>query len=207
MYMEISRNLTAPLEISSQTRCGVIVADACLKPLFLNQEAIRIMDLPRDAVGSSVQACLSQITKPMDLRYPSVSEFYSGRRHYFCRAFPFEPTHASGLRPAVLFLLERSQITSSDLELVAKAFRLTPREQSVLALLAVGLTTKGIAEHLDVSSNTVKAFLRTVMSKMSVSTRPELIRKFLNHSYLTRARNAADQLPPIPAAADRTGRA
>ncbi|WP_019586725.1 ATP-binding protein [Deinococcus apachensis] len=48
---------------------------------------------------------------------------------------------------------------------------LTPREAEVLDLIADGLTNAGIARHLEVSVPTVNAHVRTLFSKLGVTTR------------------------------------
>jgi DNA-binding NarL/FixJ family response regulator len=53
--------------------------------------------------------------------------------------------------------------------------RLTPREQETVALLATGLTNKEISARMGVSVNTVKAFLRSVMLKLGVTTRAGVV--------------------------------
>jgi DNA-binding NarL/FixJ family response regulator len=49
--------------------------------------------------------------------------------------------------------------------------QLTPREREVLELLAQGMTNKGIAETLVITTNTVKRHLKAVFSKLEVHTR------------------------------------
>jgi len=62
---------------------------------------------------------------------------------------------------------------------VSERFHLTPREQEVVQYLVEGLTTKEIAVRLEISPNTVKAFLHSVMIKMGVSTRSGVVGKAL----------------------------
>ncbi len=53
--------------------------------------------------------------------------------------------------------------------------RLTPREQETVTLLANGLTNKEISARMGVSVNTVKAFIRSVMLKVGVTTRAGVV--------------------------------
>jgi len=58
---------------------------------------------------------------------------------------------------------------------------LTPREVEVLRLLARGLTNAQIAEELVVSQLTVKAHLRSIYSKLGVTSRSAATRYALEH--------------------------
>jgi FixJ family two-component response regulator len=54
--------------------------------------------------------------------------------------------------------------------------KLTPREQSVLALVVAGKLNKQIAGELGTSERTIKAHRAQVMDKMQVTSLAELIR-------------------------------
>lgn len=171
----------------AHTRCGLVVVDESLKPLYFNSEVICILDAEPKSLADSIQARLRRITTGIDLRLSYVGEFRSGRRVYLYRTFPLDvPAEAmrSQQKAASVFVLERSHFTRADLEFISRIFRLTSREQVALAFLASGLTDKEIAERMSVSPNTVKAFLRTLMAKMGVSTRTGLMRKLLDHGYV-----------------------
>ena len=55
--------------------------------------------------------------------------------------------------------------------------RITTRERDVLQLVVHGLRTKEIASRLHVSENTVESHLRSLFSKLQVSTRAEAVHK------------------------------
>jgi DNA-binding NarL/FixJ family response regulator len=52
---------------------------------------------------------------------------------------------------------------------------LTPREQQVVALVADGLSNRGVAGELGLSEHTVKKYLFRIFDKIGVSTRVELV--------------------------------
>jgi DNA-binding NarL/FixJ family response regulator len=58
---------------------------------------------------------------------------------------------------------------------------LTAREVEVLRLLATGLTDAQIAEHLVLSLHTVHAHLRTIYSKLGVTSRSAATRYAFEH--------------------------
>jgi DNA-binding NarL/FixJ family response regulator len=59
---------------------------------------------------------------------------------------------------------------------------LTAREVEVLRLVSVGLTNPEIAEHLSLSIYTVQTHLRSIFSKINVSTRSAAVRYAFEHS-------------------------
>jgi DNA-binding NarL/FixJ family response regulator len=58
---------------------------------------------------------------------------------------------------------------------------LTARETEVLSLLAEGLTDAQIADRLVLSARTVQAHLRSIYSKLDVTTRTAAARYALTH--------------------------
>jgi DNA-binding CsgD family transcriptional regulator len=76
-------------------------------------------------------------------------------------------------------MLERRASNNTALSEAQEKFGLTPRERETIQLLMEGLTSKEIAERMKISPSTVKAFLRLVMVKMSVSTRSGIVGKIL----------------------------
>ena len=77
-------------------------------------------------------------------------------------------------------LLERSGQRAFDAAQVAAQFNLTPREQETLRYLMQGLTNKEIGQRMHISPNTVKAFLKLIMTKMGVSTRSGIVGRTVN---------------------------
>ena len=72
-------------------------------------------------------------------------------------------------------LLERVSSPEVTLYGICKKYNLTAREREVMGHLLQGLTSKEIAQNMNISPNTVKAFFRLVMTKMGVNTRAGLI--------------------------------
>jgi DNA-binding NarL/FixJ family response regulator len=58
---------------------------------------------------------------------------------------------------------------------------LTPREQSVLDLVAEGLMNKEIARRLDTSVRNVEKYVSRLFSKTGTNSRTELVRFALKH--------------------------
>jgi len=59
---------------------------------------------------------------------------------------------------------------------------LTAREEQVVALVADGLSNRGISRELNLSENTVKKYLFRIFEKLGISTRVELVLYAVNHA-------------------------
>ncbi len=53
--------------------------------------------------------------------------------------------------------------------------RLTPRQREVLRLIAAGMTNKSIAQQLDVTENTVKVHITSILKTLGVSNRTQAV--------------------------------
>lgn len=62
-----------------------------------------------------------------------------------------------------------------DLQLMAEAAPLTPRENEVLQLLAQGMTNKAIALDLGITEHTVKFHVNAIMGKLGAQSRTEAV--------------------------------
>lgn len=73
---------------------------------------------------------------------------------------------------------------STDLTSPLTADLLTQREKEILGLTANGLTSKEIAERLDISARTVEAHRANVREKLGISTVSELVRYAMDHNLM-----------------------
>ena len=166
---------------------GFVVADASLRPLSANHEAIAILLYPGalEAPYSFAEAFEKKIRRSL-LRAQSVSssqnathpviQFKSGRREYLGRAFLLNHENKNGIsnEAAVLIVMERRVSGCLAVCQITQQFHLTHREEEVLKLLLQGLSSKEMAGRMRISLNTVKAFIRLVMIKMGASSRSEI---------------------------------
>ena len=108
-----------------------------------------------------------------------VKEFKSGKRRYICKSLEVAFNGNDSPQPAFAVLLERNTGNShSALVEISAQFGLTQREGETVEFLLQGLTSKEIATRMNISANTVKAFIRLIMVKMKVSTRSGIAGKF-----------------------------
>ena len=167
---------------------GFLVADASMKPLFTNNEAIAILTYPGPTSQSLADVFHKKVRPGLfstqgshanrNRAYPII-KLRSGRRTYFCRAFLLNSNGKGSSDTATLVVLERGMSGPLALSQVSEQFHLTHREQQAVALLLQGLSNKEVAENMGISANTVKAFLRIATIKMGVSSRSGIVTKIL----------------------------
>jgi len=161
------------------TVAGFVLMDTSLNPISFNAEAVEILGYPnKPANPRRSDILLTKICSTLgDNRF--VTEFRSGRRRYFCRSFVVDSRANDPSRPCVAVLLERGPSGLIPLSQVSQQFNLTQREGEALAYLLQGLSSKEIASRMNVSTNTVKTFLRLTMIKTGVSSRTAMIGKII----------------------------
>jgi DNA-binding CsgD family transcriptional regulator len=166
---------------------GVMVVDAGLRVVASNPEVLQILAFPeRPEQISNLDIWLANKvrSKLADRQSPSgiASEVQSARRTYLCRSFPLEPVenHKDNLAQSgrlLILMIERKSNEAATIVEVSERFGLTRREQETVQFLLEGFTSKEIAQRMNISANTVKAFIRLVMAKMDVSTRSGIVGK------------------------------
>ena len=161
---------------------GFILVDSELEPIAFNSAALQILAYPTTIdqiqqhatfVRDKVRARLLQLNGEGKVKCGR--EYRSGIRRYQVRAFRCGEREADQRKNLIAILIERQISFKSFLDETLQPFHLTPREMQTVMLLVEGLTSKEIAGRLNISTNTVKAFLRLVMVKMNVSTRSGIV--------------------------------
>ena len=171
--------------INGHSEPGFVLLDAALNPIAFNPEALRILAFPENAeriqrpslfIFDKVRGSLLNRLDPEKSQF--VKLYKSGNRRYTCRAFHLASDRSrSGDWTALL--LERYSSNVAALSELSQRFDLTAREREVVEFLLQGMTSKEIANRMNISPNTVKAFLRLVMVKMDVSTRSGIVGKMM----------------------------
>jgi len=175
---------------ANRSDTGFLLLDAALKPLYVNAEAGEILFHPEkptkakdfaDQLASKIRTMVANGGSNGGLSL--CKEFLSGRRHYLCRFFGVRlpGNKSSGSNESSLaVLLERSPEATADILKICDQYHLTPREGEAVRLLVRGLANKEIAARMEISPNTLKVFLRLAMMKMGVSSRSEIMSKFIH---------------------------
>ena len=158
---------------------GFLLLDAGLNLIASNDPALQILCFPGEAsrieqpkVSLADRARTTLLDRKSQGGTAFVKEFTSGKRRYICKSFQFACNGHDSPQPAFAVLLERDTANiHSALADISAQFGLTQREGETVEFLLQGLTSKEIGTRMNISANTVKAFLRLVMVKMKVSTR------------------------------------
>ena len=165
---------------------GFMLLNGSLQPIAFNSEAVQILAYPTKPdriqhptvfLNDKIRASLLKHNNGCEVVF--VREYRSGARQYICRAFNIHCPVQENPLCSTAVLLERHCSSETDMRDLLLQFDLTPREQETVTLLIEGLTSKEIASRMNISPNTVKAFLRLVMVKMDVSTRSGIVGKII----------------------------
>lgn len=176
---------TTRLETAKSDSSGLLLLDTSLRILYVNDEAVSILSYPQAPGGNGhgahflkqrIDSLLRQRNGSPDPRL--AEEFASGRRHYQVRVFALKSNLQSHSGPTLAVLLERNR-EHPDLSRAARKFHLTQRETAALELLMQGYATKEIACRMDISPNTAKTFLRSIMFKSGATDRTGILAKVL----------------------------
>jgi DNA-binding CsgD family transcriptional regulator len=168
---------------------GIVLMDSSLRPIAFNREATTILKYAADSGTQGKQILripkelleLIRSQKPID-SLSLLTHFRAGRREYICQAQSLESCGECLPQPTVVLLLQRNSSAHETVHKLASQFNLTEREGEALQGIAIGLTSKEVAERMHISPNTVKAFLRLIMVKMGVTTRSAVVAKILEQS-------------------------
>jgi DNA-binding CsgD family transcriptional regulator len=165
---------------------GFLLLDSLLNPVSFNGEAVQILSYPDTITtpgppdGLLAERIRSVLMTAGSSDEPSfVREFQSGRRRYFCRVFHMDSNAKEPSQPRIAVLLERGPSALILLSKASEQFSLTRREREVLEYLLQGMSSREIANRMNVSPSTVKAFLRLIMIKTKVSSRSAILGKII----------------------------
>jgi DNA-binding CsgD family transcriptional regulator len=184
--VETNESLTQKKVPPPKSAAGFLLIDSSLNPISFNAEALEILGYPdklvnlrHSDISLTGKICSSLISQQASRESCFVTEFRSGRRRYFCRVFLVGSHSKDHSHPTIAILLERGPSGLVPLSQVSQQFNLTQREREVLEYLLQGLSSKEIANRMNLSPNTVKAFLRMIMIKAGVSSRSTMVAKIV----------------------------
>jgi len=163
---------------------GLVLLDMSFKPIACDRGAAAILNgkngasIRSEPPSSLPKEVLDMIgsRKPNDLPSTKMT-FRVGDSEYSCRTYLMEPE--CGSQAMVALHLEKVSSIADAIHAVAARYRLTAREQEALRGISMGLSSKDLAERMNISPNTVKVFVRLIMIKMGVATRGAIVAQIL----------------------------
>ncbi len=167
---------------------GLILLDSSLTPIAFNREAVSILNYANDSIPKQEPVprlpveILESARKSENSDGSNVVTYITaGKRRYVCQSCSLIGNE--GLPSIIIaILLHRNSTASEAISEVAIDFHLTERETQALSGICLGLSSKELAKRMDISPNTVKAFLRIIMVKMGVTTRAAVVAKILERN-------------------------
>ena len=176
---------------SAAARPGLMVVDTSAKVVGSNAEVLQILTFPEHPrnirnlgqwLAKKVRATLVEGQAASGL----AGKVQSARRTYLCRSFALDlpenhnnhNSHNIGSGTSgrlTIVMMERKSHESTTIRKYRNNFGLTARERETVQFLREGFTSKEIAQRMNISPNTVKAFIRLVMVKMGTSTRSGIV--------------------------------
>lgn len=157
---------------------GLVLLDSSLKPIAFDRGAAAILNhanqtgIPEEILRAIRGRKLAELSSIKTV-------FRIGKNEYMCRAYAVE--YEAGLpgQSIVVLHLERDSSMGNAIYEAALKYNLTEREQEALKGVSMGLSNKQLAERMNISPNTVRAFLRFIMVKMGVTSRSAIVAKIL----------------------------
>jgi len=163
---------------------GVILLDFSLGVLGFDEGAATILKESRqpEAETEGLLQVPQEILDALQDRHasdllPRKFRIQLGSHMYICRIHVARSS-VNGFPGGVTVLHLMRELSMDDaLVQFGAKYHLTSREQQTLRGVLSGLTSKEVAEQMNISPNTVKSFLRLVMGKVGVSSRTGLVAK------------------------------
>ena len=160
---------------------GLILLDVSLNPIYVSSTARQVIcyalgskEISETHIAETVRSQILDL-RSRHSRHPE-GTVVSGRRVYACRELLLDDRGSpGGAYSAIVF--ERVSRRNERFRHFIEEFNLTAREREVVCLLVSGLTSKEIAQQLNISAHTVKTYLNFVMTKLGVTTRSGIVGK------------------------------
>jgi len=166
---------------------GIVIVDSSFRAIALDSRAEAILDdIDAHCGGSAGGASLPPpILNLLKARSPDELEathlrVNAGGHEYSCRTSVLRPRTNGAIQPMLALYLKRDRSITDAVHQVGVDYHLTDREQEALIGVTMGLTSKELAMRMNISPNTVKAFLRLIMIKMGVANRSGIVGKLFD---------------------------
>lgn len=167
---------------------GFILLDQSLRVKALSQGAAAILKCHQQATPS-LQPPLRLPDEILKVIRSHESDSRSvgarvliGSRLYSCRVHSVDSGNWPSTEPTFILHLTAALTAEYAIRHASAKYHLTKREQEVLQGVWLGFRSRAVAEKMDISQNTVKAFLRLIRMKMGVASTHEMLTRIISQS-------------------------
>jgi DNA-binding CsgD family transcriptional regulator len=176
-------------EQETAAQAGMVLMDLSFRALAVDSGAVSIFAALRDqkrkgSPPAERQAAITEDIRELmlgtqtDSTGSSVVHLSMGDFAYTGRTYCLEPHN--GFNQSLMVLYLKRIVSAQDcLGQAGFEYRLTERERETLHGMVMGLTNKELAQRMEISTSTAKAFVRMVMAKMGVTKRAAVVAKVL----------------------------
>jgi DNA-binding CsgD family transcriptional regulator len=182
---------------------GLVLMDLSLNSIAVDTGAAAILNhASKPGVRLELASCLPrELMETLGRREatdvaPFKTHVLIGKKDYSCTAYRLECHNGIFAQNVVALHLEKASDVDVVYDVIAK-YQLTTREMEALRGILMGLANKELAVRMNISPNTVKAFLRLIMIKMGVTTRSEMFAKIFAN--ILNSRSGITNGMPLPA--------
>lgn len=169
---------------------GVALFDRACHPIAMDDGAASILSAISnesrcgDAFSPSEELPRSLIehVRLVGLDEPALKEvrFIAAEHCYSARACLIQSGKAAIAGPWIVLRFERDAQASDALAELSITCGLTEREREALSAIAIGLTSKEVAQRMKISPSTVKVFLRLIKIKTGARNRADIVARLLD---------------------------
>jgi DNA-binding CsgD family transcriptional regulator len=172
---------------AEEPESGLVLVNTALQPIASDRGAVNILQRIDHSSGNVnghapviPEVILDRIRsrRSIDPSDNGVS-FSLGGRRYRCRFYSIQSDHPTFGPGVVALHFDIDSRKSEPIADIVAEYHLTEREEQALRGIALGLSTKEIADRMRISPNTVKSFVRLVMIKLGVTSRAAIMVKLL----------------------------
>lgn len=164
------------------TSDGMVVMDLSFRPIAADSGGANILTRSNNGLVIPDEVLSTLRPRAISELADSKTRFRIGKIGYVCRVSVLQPCPGSAGQQLLLMKLHRQTEASDTVLEIAARYELTDREREALTGISMGLTCKEVAHQMNISPNTVKAFLRLIMIKMGVNRRSGIISKVLEYN-------------------------
>jgi DNA-binding CsgD family transcriptional regulator/PAS domain-containing protein len=185
VYTSLAHNRAAALVLAETTQSGVLLCDTHGHVLYANSsfERLLLVDPERERVRREIVSVATGVarlmTRPASTSIGPIrasSKVRTATAQYKVSAVFMEESW-TGRGATVVVLVDPTGTRGLDATELARHFGLTPREIEVAQLVRRGLSTKQIAELLNLSVNTARRHVERILAKLDVHSRSAAVSK------------------------------